>query len=246
MTTAVPYLIQAGTIGEAWADVCNHVLANHNDVRNLLVTISDPASLDSELHAAVDDFCRVEGLLTPKHVAYTIFPKGLAEGRSADELYHVYNRPRGFFERVSRRRRGWGTYFRRMTCYEAKGGRVNQLHRIIEAINKRAECHRAAYTMLIQQPGPDNARRRGGPCLNYIALQLHPGEPRTIGLLAVYRNHDVVERVYGNYLGLAWLLAFICGETGSQVGPLSCLSSRAYVERKVTALRNLLNNVGVS
>ena len=87
-------------------------------------------------------------------------------------------------------------------------------------------------------------RPRGGPCLNYLALQIEPGEPRTISLLAVYRNHDVVERAYGNFLGLGWLLGFLCGETNSAVGQLTCLSAHAYIDRSIDALRAVLKTLG--
>jgi len=73
---------------------------------------------------------------------------------------------------------------------------------------------------------------------------MEPSKPRTISLLAVYRNHDIVERAYGNYLGLGQLLAFLCTETGSSAGQLTCLSSHAYINRSVRALRTLLDTLG--
>ena len=174
------------------------------------------------------------------HVAYTIFPQGLAKRRTASDLFTAYNRTRGFFDR---KKTSWGTYFRRMTHYEGRGGPVNQLARIIEAINSRKACHRAAYTVAIQQPGGENVRPRGAPCLNYLAVQMEPDHPRTISLLAVYRNHDVVERAYGNFVGLGWLLRFLCSETNSSVGQLTCLSAHAYIDRSVRALRALLQTL---
>lgn len=241
MASAGPHLIEADNLGEAWLAVCSYVLANHNEVRNLMVTIDDPISIGPVLHASIDAFCRSERLPTPKQVAYTIFPKGLARPRTASELFYAYNRRRGFFDRV---KTGWGTYFRRMSWYEGRHGPVNQLGRVIDAINSRTACHRAAYTMVIQQPGGENVRPRGGPCLNYLSLQVEPNETRTISLLAVYRNHDVVERVYGNYLGLGWLLDFLCDATQSRTGKLTCLSSRAYINRNVRAFRALLHTLG--
>lgn len=241
MAIAGPHLIKADSLGQAWLAMCDYVLANHNEVRNLIVTINDPVSIDPLLHGCVEAFCRSEGLLPPKHVAYTIFPDGLARRHAAPGLFTAYNRTRGFFDHV---KTSWGTYFRRMTQYEGERGPVNQLGRIIDAINSRTACHRAAYTMLIQQPGGENVRPRGGPCLNYLALQIEPDEARTISLLAVYRNHDVVERAYGNFLGLGWLLRFLCDETNSAVGQLTCLSAHAYIDRRIGALRALLKTLG--
>lgn len=240
MPIAGPYLIEANNPAEAWLAVSSYVLANNNEARNVLVAIENPVCTDPGLHQAIEYFSHAEDLRTPKHVAYTIFPKGLARTRDTSELFAAYNRKRGFFDRI---RNSWGTYFRRMTFHAGRRPPVNQLQLIIDAINSRTSCYRAAYTMIIQQPGGENIRPRGGPCLNYLAVQMEPGEPRTISLLAVYRNHDVVERVYGNYLGLGWLLHFLCDATNSRVGQLTCLSSRVYVSGKVRALRALLETL---
>jgi len=243
MAIAGPHLIEADDLQEAWVAMSRYVLANGNEARNLMVAIADPVSIDPLLHASVEAFCRSQRLLTPKHVAYTIFPEGLARRRTASDLFATYNRDRGFFDRV---KTSWGTYFRRMTCYESRTGPVNQLDRTIAAINSRATSHKAAYTMVIQEPGGETVRPRGGPCLNYLALQIEPAEQRSIGLLAVYRNHDVVERAYGNFLGLGWLFSFLCHETQSRVGHLTCLSSHAYIDRCVRALRIFLQTLGQS
>jgi len=241
MAIAGPHLITANSIPDAWLAVTGYVLANHNEARNVVVAIHDPLSVDPVLHRSIEAFCRDQGLLMPKQVAYTIFPRGLARRRTASELFDAYNRTRGFFDRV---KTGWGTYFRRMTHYEVGHGAVNQLGRIIDAINSRTLCHRAAYTMAIPHPGGENVRTRGAPCLNYLAFQIEPDELQTISLLAVYRNHDVVERAYGNFLGLGWLLRFLCNETESQVGQLTCLSSHAYINDRVRALRTFLRTLG--
>lgn len=241
MTIAGPHLIRAADPGRAWLAMCDYVLASRNEVRNLMVAVADPTTIDPTIHNAIEAFCHAQGLLPPKHVAYTIFPEGLARRRSVSELFAAYNRQRGFFDR---KKTSWGTYFRRMTWYEGRGGPINQLGRIIDAINSRTRCHRAAYTIAIQHPGGESVRPRGAPCLNYLAIQMEPSETRTVSLLAVYRNHDIVERAYGNYLGLGQLLAFLCRETGSCVGQLTCLSSHAYINRSVVALRSLLRTLG--
>ena len=100
-----------------------------------------------------------------------------------------------------------------MTHYNGPDGTVNQLNNIIAAIRDRENLSKAAYTIVIQEPGGETVRPLGGPCLNYIAVQAEPGQagqPLTLGLLAVYRNHDFLERAYGNYWGLCNLLDVPC------------------------------------
>jgi hypothetical protein len=73
----------------------------------------------------------------------------------------------------------------------------------------------------------DGRRIMGGPCLNYVALQLD--SPRVLNALAVYRNHDFIQRAYGNYLGLGYVMEFICDQTGYSMGKLNCLSSHTSI-----------------
>jgi len=171
-------------------------------------------------------------------VAYTIFPHGLYQKiGNFRELFKAYNRSNGLYERVQRRKPSWGTYFRRMTHYDKTGGVVNQLGNIIEAIRTRQKVSKAAYTVVIQNPGAETVRPRGGPCLNSFAVQIEPGNPLVLGLLAFYRNHDFLERAYGNYWGLCNLLRFLSEEVGATLGPLTCVSSHAYVSQSKAALK---------
>lgn len=231
----------------AWLEAVRLLSRSRWEVRNLVVQIRSPASLDDELHDRVSIFARSQGLLSPKHVAYTIFPHRLYDekGNGAD-LFNAYNRHDGLYERLHRRRRGWGTYFRRMTHYKGPNGVVNQLANIIGAMRQRENISRAAYTLVIQKPGGETVKPLGGPCLNYVAVQADPsesGQPVALGMLAVYRNHDFLERAYGNYWGLCNLLAFLAKEVGGIQGPLTCVSSHAYVDRQKTALKSLVEGL---
>jgi thymidylate synthase len=61
-----------------------------------------------------------------------------------------------------------------------------------------------------------------------------------LSLMCIYRNHDFLERAYGNYWGLLNLLKFLAHETNLNVGVLTCISSHAYVDKKKTELKNFL------
>lgn len=137
-----------------------------------------------------------------------------------------------------------GTYFRRMTHYDGGGAPVNQLENIISALTTRENVTKAALTVVIQKPGSETTRPLGGPCLNYLAIQAERNEQTTLGMLAVYRNHDFLQKAYGNYWGLCNLLCFLAKETNTIAGPLTCVSSHAYVEGKQRrALRRFLEGL---
>lgn len=223
---------------QAWLEAVRLLMNMQWERRNLMVQIRNPTHLDQILHDRVTDFARQEGVLGPKHVAYTIFPHGLYQRTgNAEKLFEAYNRRNGLFERLHRRKPGWGTYFRRMTHYDKVGDVVNQLGNVIRTIRTRKNVSKAAYAAIIQNPGGETVRPLGAPCLNYLAIQLEPGDSTVLGLLAVYRNHDFLERAYGNYWGLCNLVQFLAAEVEATVGPLTCVSSRAYVSGGKTVLR---------
>jgi len=236
-----PHCIVSNDFQNAWLEAIRHLVTTHWELRNLVVHIKNPGVLDQSFHIRLEAFAKAQRILGPKHVAYTIFPYRLyARKGAAGMLFQAYNRHDGLYERLHRRKPGWGTYFRRMTLYEGRDGPINQLDRIIDAIRNRTNLSRAAYAILIQHPGGETVRPRGGPCLNYIAVQAESGPPLSLGLLAVYRNHDFLERAYGNYWGLCNLLLFLAKETGGTPGPLTCVSSHAYVAGSKTALKQLV------
>ena len=233
-----PIALATDGFQQAWLEVVRMLIRFRWRLRNLIVQIKHPNLFDPDFHDLVTDFAHRESLLGPKHVAYTIFPHGLyRQTGNYQRLFREYNRYNGLYERLQRRKPGWGTYFRRMTHYDKTGNIVNQLGNIIEAIRARQNVSRAAYSVVIQNPGGEMMRPRGGPCLNYIAVQIEKGNSMELGLLAVYRNHDFIGRAYGNYWGLCNLLMFISAEVGAEIGPLTCVSSNAYVSQKKSALR---------
>ncbi|MGO9122198.1 MAG: hypothetical protein ACLQPD_31875 [Desulfomonilaceae bacterium] len=231
---------------EAWLEVVRRLMTSAWTLRNLVVQVRHPDLFDDDFHNRICDFATQEKLLGPRHVAYTIFPQGLYRGTGeATRVFDAYNRENGWYERAKKKTPWtWGTYFRRMTHYELRNKViVNQLGRVIDAINSRQSVHRAAYTVVLQKPGGETARTMGGPCLNYIAIQIEAGNPNSLGLLAVYRNHDFLKRAYGNYWGLCNLLQFLASETNCSFAPLTCVSSHAYVGERKTALKALVEDL---
>jgi hypothetical protein len=232
-----PVRVVADDFQRAWLDVVRKLMSAHWELNNVVVHIRNVTAMDQGFHGTMESFAKTQAILGPKHVAYTIFPHRLYDGKDAAGLFTAYNKRRGFFDRI---KTGWGTYFRRMTNYEGMNGTVNQLGNIISAIRDREKLSKAAYTVVIQNPGGETIRPLGGPCLNYLAVQAEstPGnQPMTLGLLAVYRNHDFLERAYGNYWGLCNLIRFLAREVEGSPGPLTCVSSHAYVSEKKTALK---------
>jgi hypothetical protein len=240
-----PEVIVRDSFQAAWIAAARRLQDTSWQSRNLIVQVTDPTNIDLRIH---EDFCRFAEevtVLPPKDVAYTIFPHGLyRKSKDRAALYSAYNRPGGLYQRTVHRVPGsWGTYFRRMTCYETAKGAVNQLEQVINAMLSDERVFKGAFSITIPVPGGETRRRRGGPCLNYIAVQRTEGSNTEVGLLCVYRSHDFLERAYGNYWGLCNLLGFIASETQSRPGPLTCISSLAFVPSHKTELCRFLRTL---
>jgi len=231
-----PKLITQNNFCVAWKDALKYIFDNKGSVYNLVVQITDPIAVTEDIDTKYVKFCIEKNILQPKHVSYTIFPhKIYYKKNSAARLYDFYNRENGFYRRAYKEKlpSTWGTYFRRMTFYEFGDRVINQLDNIITKINERKKLKKHAYTIIIQNPIHDTTRPMGGPCLNYIALQFtNDRGQKTVGLLAVYRNHDFLKKAYGNYWGLNNLIQFIANEVKMLPGPLTCISSHAYFDNQ--------------
>ena len=236
----IPHLITNECFQQCWIEATKLIQENKWNMFNLVVQIQNPHIIDKNLHQDIDSFFRSCGLLTSKQVAWTIFPDKLYKGYSSSEkLYDYYLR----HKKSLKKKGSWGTYFNRMISYEKDDICVNQLNNIINAINNRTLTSKAAYTIVIEKPGKETIRPLGAPCLNYLAIQLTNNSNRKVGLLFTYRNHDFLKKAYGNYLGLCNLLKFIATETNSNLGPITCISSHAYVDSNKRKLDQLLRKI---
>lgn len=231
-----PCLIVADSFQNAWQCAIKHLQNRSWSTWNLIVYIEDAKIFDYALHSEISNFMLQNHLLKPKTVAYTIFPYVLYKSK-IDRIL-LYKRYQRYFSNV-RKKITWGTYFERMINYRSVKGVVNQLENVITAINRRNKLNSTSFTIVIEYPGSETIKHRGGPCLNYIAIQIDLSA-RRINMCATYRNHDFLARAYGNYLGLCKLLQFISNETGFNCGSLTCYSSHAYVPNRKKALMQLI------
>lgn len=241
-----PITVVADTYSRAWA-MAIRVLKDYSwDVFDLIVTIKDPEIRDDLAFEQLTDFAKTNDLILPKQVAHTIFPEKSYRNsrvRDREQFYQHYNR---FYVRSRHMKHSnWGTYFKRMISYKTPAGEIDQLGRIIDHINGRRTVFKSSEYMIIPQPASDGNRKMGDPCLNYIAVQQERNAEgdRQISLLAVYRNHDFLERAFGNYLGLSHLLKYICEQTESVPGYITCVSSHAYALRKRASLVNMADSI---
>jgi len=242
-----PIIICEDSFQIAWARAIVMLKEHKWKAWNVVVQVNAPAIFDVEIDSLLVEFARHHKIITPKHVAHTIFPQTFYKSDiDREQLYAKYWR---FFEKVSQKsqKHGWGTYFERMISYNTSSGKIDQLGSIIDNINNRDIVYGAANVMVIPYPHRDRNKIMGAPCLNYITVQVEKDSgvigQKKINLMAVYRNHDFTKRTYGNYLGLCNLLKYISSETNSATGMLTCVSSHADVPNHRTKLLNIANTI---
>jgi thymidylate synthase len=85
----------------------------------------------------------------------------------------------------------------------------------------------AAVAMPVRAPGRDNGLL-GFPCLSHCSFQLD--RSGTLHAMAHYRSHLMVERAYGNYLGLGRLMAYIASQAGLETGELTVTAGYARLD----------------
>ncbi len=234
------HLIQSNNCLTAWRDVCKHIIQNGDGV-NLLVQIDNPIAYTQ---AQLDEITNsgIISATTVSDVINTIFPARFYSRHTALPIQQFYDLHELLYIRgkqIHRKNRSrWGNYFLRFTKFGAN--RLNQLQPIIDGINNRQNHQKACYIMHVSSIDYDNNTRIiGNPCLQYVQFGVFNN---SLNLAAVYRNHDFLTKGLGNYIGLSKLLEFVCLQTGSNIGSLSCQSMHYYLGKK-RLVEGCLNNL---
>lgn len=164
-------------------------------------------------------------------------------------------------KRLSPSKNGHGTYFERLVAYpRSSGATIDQLTRTVEKLlieratptplSSRYEiafqtgddllepedvgqdeapfiqCDVASLTYSPAQG--DESRRMGFPCLSLASFHL---DGDRLHLTAHYRNQHLLERGYGNYLGLGRLLSYVAAASELVPGELLVVAGHALLER---------------
>ena len=199
---------------------------------NLVLEVKQPFRRDNSWFRQVDP--RTVSLKgeNPSNVANTIFPsKTWINSDDREDFYRRYllAHRRGHVKR-------WGTYFLRLISFGRSN--VNQLERAIEVLKEWKNSPGTALVFHLSSPELDRPRPLGGPCLQLIQLQVCDG---TVGMTAVYRNHDYFNKAFPNLIGLARLLNYICSESSHKAGTLICHSGHAYSSASKKSLKALID-----
>jgi thymidylate synthase len=189
-------------------------------------------------------------------VAGTIFPESIWKLAKGDrqKLYKEYEKMLPFARRLHANRNGM--YFERLIAYPFNGGKtVNQLEHIISTFHRGNHRHSALQAGIFD-PRKDhsNSRRLGFPCLQQVVFYPNGANGKGgLSVVALYANQTLVEKAYGNYLGLYRLGSFMAREMGIKMKEVVCIAAalklcdsstitKTACRPVVNAIRAVLNN----
>ncbi len=184
-----------------------------------------------EIRQALEDQLNALGIRSANQsnvetVAGTIFPESIWKRCNGDreKLFAKYEEMWPLISNC-RPANNRGTYFWRLTSYGHKS--INQLQKIITAWENGTRRHSALQAGIFD-PTQDH---RETPFLVFPCLQqvvFHPVGPngsRGMTVLAFYAKQLLLEKAYGNYLGLYRLGRFMAGEMGMTLRKVTCIAS---------------------
>lgn len=220
--------VEARSVSEAWVAGVQAVLdAKGQHVNHLLIRASDPLPEVDEIRTAADALLaelKLQGVATVRN---TIFPYETAiDVDSPVELCDVYLEMYSDLRRLGSER---GTYFGRIIAYpRADSTAGNQL---LETLGKltaagKGTRWRSTYEVNIYNEQKDTRITRSFPCMSHLAYHV---DGDRLDCLATYRSHDLIDKAYGNYLGLAQLQEYLAEESGFVPGELAVLAGRAFI-----------------
>jgi hypothetical protein len=205
----------------------------HSEVVPLVVAITGfdehgNVGEESQVRCALENLLAAEGKQSIETVANTIFPRSLWNPAAPRGV--LFKRYQDILPRLRRasRKNIRGTYFERMI----KGGPTgheNQLDFGIGTYLTRQRVRRSILQVAIFDPNQDHsaAAQLGFPCLQHVTFA-----PSDQGLCvnAFYAAQYMVERAYGNYLGLCRLGQFVAHEMRMPLVRLTCFTGIAECE----------------
>jgi hypothetical protein len=249
-------VVEAATLSKAWLETVELVVAaQQRKLFHTFTRIEQPLVEDPGIRRKCDLLLDHLGHPSVETVAGTIFPVPIAAGsKGPTELVERYRRTYPTLRRFNGNHHG--TYFGRLIAYPGADGDVDQLVPLIEKLRRESVLNgpksaryevgvaapedlvplEAAAAAEIHVAGHDNSAM-GFPCLSACSFQLDHG---SVHLLAHYRYEFLIERGYGNYLGLARLLEYVSSSAGLSTGQITIITGRAHVEPSAETIRGHL------
>jgi len=240
-----PYVVADKNLSHAWGRALWRVVKTPgcSDIAPLVVSIDgftpDRQPLeDDEIRASLDGFLESHDEWSVDIVAFTIFPQRYLKISGGDRasFYQVCFDALPHLKARNPHLNGRGMYFERLMKFGRGRVNDNQLEFIIDEY-LAGRPRTSKFQAVIFDPERDQTRQ---PYQTFPCLQTVTFVPTDAGLVvnAVYAMQYLVQRGYGNFLGLAQLGAFMAHEMNL---PMARLNVIAGVEKLYFPKRDLIS-----
>lgn len=257
MSTRQPEVIADSNLSLAWGRAFLHMMQPDSGHAPLTLSVDnfDPNGLpleDPTLRSAVDFALAAHNCMSVRKTAFTIFPNDPWEfkRKPAHSEFGPWFR-RWVFPPMYRANRAnrEGTYFQRMVAFGAELGNkgeltepyVDQLAKILEFWNSTDTPRRSALQAACFDPQRDHhlKARSGFPCLQQVSFS--QGPDRSLAITGYYPSEYILDRGYGNYLGLCHLGRYMAYNMGLRLTRMNCIVSHPLLSgpARKTPLRSL-------
>lgn len=229
--------------------------AFHHVTRIAHPTVENPA-----IRQAIDELLSEYDLDPVETVSNTIFPAAMAKRcETPAQLAERYRRAYPRIKKFPGNDKGT-YFGRIVAYPHGKNQQYDQLNRLLEKFQTERSTRgpmSARYEVSLECPESDalgtndagqvpvsvsakevtgtasivvpinNTARMRFPCLSMCSFQL---DGEHIHMVAHYRSHYLIQRAYGNYLGLGRILGYVARETGLAVGELMVVAGYAQID----------------
>ncbi len=133
-------------------------------------------------------------------------------------------------------------------CREISNPQADLVAKMKQHVHGDQSTFRNVYELTISDPVLDvliyDPERDAGPvmnrqCLSFLSFKLD--RENRLMLTVLYRNHYYIERLLGNLIGLARLMAFVGQEADVPVGSLTVISTHAEIDTPKSSRRSDVN-----
>ena len=236
--------IEEANLSVAWARALRIASARgRKEVGPLVVSVtgfdtSGAFQEEPRIRRELDALLAGRGMQSVDTVANTIFPWSMWNPSAPRrQLFDRYSRIAPRLRGASGKNRR-GIYFDRMIS-GGPTGNENQVEFALATYSARNSVRRSVLQIGIFNPAQDHsaAAQLGFPCLQHVTFA-----PIDDGLClnAFYASQYLVERAYGNYVGLCRLGRFAAHELGLQLIRMTCFTGIAECEIGKGKLAKLL------
>jgi hypothetical protein len=220
-TMSEPFVVNETNLSVAWGKVLLRVLDNPGtSVSPLVISLSGftdgEIDEDAEVRRALDELLTGQGDQNTHTVANTIFPASVWRLAKYDrELFFKLYLEDGYpsYKELCPSKNDRGLYFQRLIAFGRGPHDGNQLEHIIKEFKSRRGVRASMFQAAIFDPGEDHVRLAylKFPCLQHVSFV---PEGNRLVMNAFYATQKLLNKAYGNYLGLCRLGHFMAKEMG--------------------------------